>query len=415
MVKRKNGILCFKEAKEFVLCLNIKSKGEWKKYVKPNYLPSCPNIVYKEDWVSWNDWLGIKNKFCGHKKNIIIYIDAIKLSSNLGLKTRKSWEDYMFKSQRTDLPRRPDLYYIEWDSWSAWLGVDDNRDINLIDLRRLLVINNINTKTKYLKFYKANRLSSSPVKHYKLSSWRELFDADYKKPEYITYSEAKSVVHRFVLNNQESWYYLCKENLIPKNIPKTPNKFYKEWVSWNDWLGHSITNHKHFLSYSDAKEYIKEFNLSSLNEYHDYLISNSIDFLPLNPIVSYSVDYISSFDFLSTNDSRLSYGEKKIKHYLIRNNLNFKQQFQFIDCINKKPLLFDFYISDKNILIEFDGKQHFEPTEYFGGIDGFNYRKKNDMIKNNYCIENKIELIRISYEDINVVDKILDKYLCICL
>ncbi len=344
MVKRRKNFLLFEEAKKFVISLKLKNNASWKKYNKPNCIPARPNIVYKTEWVSWDDWLG-------------------------------------------------------------------NKNISLLDLRKLLAENNINTKPKYLKFYKSNMLASNPIKHYKLSSWRELFNADYKKAEYLTYENAKFIVHKFKLRNQQSWYSLCKENLIPNNIPKTPNKYYKEWISWNEWLGHSITSYKKFLTYEEAKKHIKELNLSSLCEYYDYLISNNIDFLPLNPIVSYGKDYVSSFDFLNKDNSRLSYGEKKIKDYLIRNNISFEQEFQFDDCINKKKLLFDFYIFDRKILIEFDGKQHFEPIKYFGGIEGYNYRKKNDIIKNIYCIENKIELIRISYEDINIVDKILDKYL----
>ena len=48
-------------------------------------------------------------------------------------------------------------------------------------------------------------------------------------------------------------------------------------------------------------------------------------------------------------------------------------------------------------LIEFDGIQHFQPIEYFGGITEFKERKQNDEIKNNYCKINNIPLIRIPY------------------
>jgi len=47
---------------------------------------------------------------------------------------------------------------------------------------------------------------------------------------------------------------------------------------------------------------------------------------------------------------------------LIKNNINFISQYKFKDCIfpdTKYPAIFDFYLPDKNICIEYDGEQHF--------------------------------------------------------
>lgn len=62
-----------------------------------------------------------------------------------------------------------------------------------------------------------------------------------------------------------------------------------------------------------------------------------------------------------------------------------------------------------NICIEYDGEQHFNINEYFGGEKEFNNIKQNDEIKNKYCIENNINLIRIPYYDFNNIDNILNK------
>lgn len=50
-----------------------------------------------------------------------------------------------------------------------------------------------------------------------------------------------------------------------------------------------------------------------------------------------------------------------------------------------------------NICIEYDGKQHFEPIKYFGGITKFEYQKNNDQIKDDYCSKNGIRLMRLPY------------------
>ena len=91
----------------------------------------------------------------------------------------------------------------------------------------------------------------------------------------------------------------------------------------------------------------------------------------------------------------------------LENNVNYIHQFKFNDCRNIKELIFDFYLPEYNLCLEFDGRQHFEPISFFGGEDGFYKRKINDHIKNDYCLLNGIELVRISYEDINLVEKIL--------
>lgn len=94
-----------------------------------------------------------------------------------------------------------------------------------------------------------------------------------------------------------------------------------------------------------------------------------------------------------------SHGERKIEKILNNKNLKFEKQKKFNECRNILELLFDFYIPTLNLLIEFDGIQHFEKINWFGGKKGFEKRNINDNIKTQYCINNKIPLLRISYLD----------------
>lgn len=100
-----------------------------------------------------------------------------------------------------------------------------------------------------------------------------------------------------------------------------------------------------------------------------------------------------------------SKGETVIREILINNGIEFTSQYKFNECKNKLPLPFDFYLPELNICIEYNGIQHYEPVEYFGGDKAFEYRKKNDKIKADYCNNNGIELLIISYND-NVEDKL---------
>ena len=92
-----------------------------------------------------------------------------------------------------------------------------------------------------------------------------------------------------------------------------------------------------------------------------------------------------------------SRGEIKIAQILNENNISYKEQYCFQDCKNNHCLPFDFYLPDYNICIEYDGKQHFQPVEYFGGEKEFQHTKINDKIKTQYCKDHDIKLVRIPY------------------
>lgn len=103
---------------------------------------------------------------------------------------------------------------------------------------------------------------------------------------------------------------------------------------------------------------------------------------------------------------RASKGEKKILKFLIEKHIKYSQEFVFQDM--ETNMRFDFAIkeNDKVIcLIEYDGIQHFEPIEFWGGVGALEDTKRRDEIKNKYCKENNIPLIRIPYwEQENIAD-----------
>lgn len=102
-----------------------------------------------------------------------------------------------------------------------------------------------------------------------------------------------------------------------------------------------------------------------------------------------------------------SKGEKEISKFLDKYKINYNRQHIFVDCRNIYNLPFDFYIPSKRTCIEFDGEQHFLPLSFFGGQVAFDKLKINDKIKNDYCEDNYINLIRIRYDQIEDIYQIL--------
>jgi predicted RNA-binding Zn-ribbon protein involved in translation (DUF1610 family)/very-short-patch-repair endonuclease len=96
---------------------------------------------------------------------------------------------------------------------------------------------------------------------------------------------------------------------------------------------------------------------------------------------------------------RESRGERKIDIYLNNKQILFNRQKRFIDCVDKLTLPFDFYLPEYNLCIEFDGRQHFEPVFDFNNGNWFELTKKHDKIKNEYCENKNIKLLRVSYKD----------------
>lgn len=106
-----------------------------------------------------------------------------------------------------------------------------------------------------------------------------------------------------------------------------------------------------------------------------------------------------------------SQGERAIRQWLDAHNIRCVYQKSFSDCKDIKPLPFDFYLPDHNVLIEYDGKQHYEPISHFGGEQSFNRTKRHDNIKTEYCKNNNINLLRIPY--FKDVDEELNNFLFI--
>jgi hypothetical protein len=60
---------------------------------------------------------------------------------------------------------------------------------------------------------------------------------------------------------------------------------------------------------------------------------------------------------------------------------------------------FDVYIKSLNIAIEYNGKQHYQPIEFFGGDKGFENLVRLDLLKRKKCLENDCILFEIKYDE----------------
>jgi very-short-patch-repair endonuclease len=173
-----------------------------------------------------------------------------------------------------------------------------------------------------------------------------------------------------------------------KNIPtKTTEQFIKECIDvWGNKYNYTLTEYKGALI--DVKII------------YDGIIYNQ---RPTSHLKGMSPEFRKTEESI-INDSIKKYdsqGDSEIFGFLIKNKIIFKEKFKLDE------ITFDFYLPILRVCIEFDGRQHFEPIDKFGGVDTYERIKLNDTIKNEYCEEHYIELIRIKYDNINDIYRIL--------
>jgi hypothetical protein len=261
---------------------------------------------------------------------------------------------------------------------------------------------------------------------------------DYSLTEYKGALEKIKIIYDGVIFEQVAVSHL---NYAPENNMNREYFIKKSIKKWGDKYDYSLVEYKDSNSkvkiiYNDeiyeqtpsghlygapenirlsirktTEQFIKESNIIHDNKYsynNTNYVKNNIKVIincPLhgdfkqNPLA-----HIQGSGCPNCNESK---GEKEISKFLDKNNFLYYRQHKFSDCKNKYQLPFDFYIPSIRTIIEFDGIQHFQPVKYFGGLKAYESVKINDKIKDEYCEEHYIELIRIRYDNIDDVYRIL--------
>lgn len=102
-----------------------------------------------------------------------------------------------------------------------------------------------------------------------------------------------------------------------------------------------------------------------------------------------------------------SKGEKCISNILAKLDVKYVTQKTFNDCKDKRTLPFDFYLPMYNLVIEYDGEQHFDIKHSYNGENSFGETIYHDAIKNAYCEDNNINLLRIPYWEYSNIEKLI--------
>jgi very-short-patch-repair endonuclease len=365
----------YNESKEYLNKFNIKSSFQFYTMVREgsfnNLLNKRPyeyfRVKKRNDWVSWEDFLSFSIDF--EKENKYLKFNEAKdYVRKLGINSQKEWILWCKGRDLSVLkiPTNPNVIYKNsgWISFSDWIGNTSYKSVKNI---------------KYLRYLECK---------------------DYIK---LNFPEIK---------NRVVWTGFDKSKL-PIFVPKRPDYFYKksnDWINWESFLDSDISprsKSKIFLGFSEAKEYITSLNFKDQYDFYKFIEDNNINFIPKRPDYVYKKDWIGYIDFLGCESNKKSIGERLVKSFLDEFNIKYTREKKFETCKSIKELPFDFYLPNYKICIEYDGELHYKSVEHMGGDKQLTRQKKHDRIKDKWCLENNIKLIRISYKKKNKIFKIL--------
>lgn len=99
-------------------------------------------------------------------------------------------------------------------------------------------------------------------------------------------------------------------------------------------------------------------------------------------------------------------GEKRVRLYLEERNILYIKQYAIKYKGNNYRA--DFFVPSKNLIIEYNGEQHYKSVKQFGGAKKFHQQKQRDNNVRDYCKENNIKLFEISYLQYPIIEQLLD-------
>ena len=302
-----HNFLPFEEARLFARSLKLNGIADWTKWCKsgnkPDDIPSAPNFVYKDSWVSWGDFLGTGN-LASKDYKFRPFEEARLFAHNLKLSSGAEWKKWSKSGKRPDdIPSDPYAVYKDsgWVGMGDWLGTGNiapqNRKYRSFEkarkFARSLKLNGQAAWSEWCKSSdKPDDIPAAPNNIYKDSGWigyRDFLGTGNLSPinrKFRSFKEARKYVRKLNLNSQADWNKWRKSDKRPKDIPAAPFRTYKDcgWVGMGDWLGTGNVNKKNFLPFKEARRFARNLKLSSYTAWEKWSKSGERpDNIPSSP------------------------------------------------------------------------------------------------------------------------------------
>ncbi len=235
--QKKTFYKTYEEARAAVQALGgVTNTTEYgKRYNEDPLLPSNPNSFY-ESWISWDDFLGRTAKLPLYES----YEKARAAVQRLGVQTSKEYTNKRRIDPRLPSEPRQ-TYKATWVSWDDFLGRKNKSQLYATyqEARAAVRALGITTYPGYLQGRNTDpRLPGHPQQKYASDwvSWDEFLERPTSPELYSTYQEARTATRS--LGYKAVGQYKGNRKTDDPRLPSNPNSYYKEdWISWLEFLG----------------------------------------------------------------------------------------------------------------------------------------------------------------------------------
>jgi len=115
--------------------------------------------------------------------------------------------------------------------------------------------------------------------------------------------------------------------------------------------------------------------------------------------------YLRSVNKWTTEEMVYNYAKKLFKEHVVI----YQHRPFFLKTDAGGQMSYDIYISGLKVAIEYQGKQHFEPVEFFGGEEGFQKTVARDKLKKEASERNGVKLIYINHWEVITLELIRER------
>ncbi|MDC3370780.1 DEAD/DEAH box helicase family protein [Candidatus Pelagibacter ubique] len=276
----------YEEASNYAVNNNIGSVKQWIDFFKKNKRP--PDIPYDVkqaylEFTTYGAFFHTDNLGRG-LHSFLNYNDARNFLKPLKINNAQEFlKTRRLSNWKKKIPGNAPIHYKKkgWIDWHHFLGKRDTDGfLNYKEASKLVIKQNFSLKKEYYKFSKIHHgLPAVPDQFYKKTNeWKgwwdfgRIIDKNEAKNIYWRFEKARTYVRNLKLKNTNAYLRLKNKKKLPFEIHPNPPKFYKEWISWSDWLGNNSKVYKlDAPSYEEAKKIIKPYQLQSRNKYQNFI------------------------------------------------------------------------------------------------------------------------------------------------
>jgi superfamily II DNA or RNA helicase len=246
--------LNYQETKQFAIQNKIKTKTEWEELCrsgkKHSNIPSSPSKAFKNEWKGWSIFLGKEDS----EIEFVNYELAQKYFKDNNIITQKDWNKHCIAGKRPkNIPRNPQqVYRKEWKNWGEFVGsgfVSYSRRsfLNYKEAKEVLKDKNIKSAKQWKTYcnegHKQDNIPMNVQDYYSDKGWKGWSDflgtntISNKDKIFLTFTEAKKEIKRLGVKSGYEWDKIIRSKQKPTNLPAHPERVYKEWKGWADFLG----------------------------------------------------------------------------------------------------------------------------------------------------------------------------------